>query len=137
VAKETSARFGKENVSFVHTNRIDSLREVARFDVLFSIVVLQHNPPPVIRHVLNVLLSRINSGGVGYFQLPTYRFGYSFDAEKYLATPPNLRAPEMHVLPQQELHALLEERGCRLIEIREDSSAGGDSISSRVLIQKK
>lgn len=136
-AAQNVSAFGRTNVAFLHTNTLGVLDKIQRFDVLFSIVVLQHNPPPVIRHILNVLLSRLNSGGVAYFQVPTYRFDYKFDVSAYLSSPPDLGSPEMHVLPQPELHALIEERGCRLIEIREDSSAGGQNVSSRVLVKKK
>lgn len=129
-------RFGRSNVTFVHTNKIGSLRELPTLDVFFSMVVLQHNPPPIMRHVLGILLSKLRPGGVGYFQIPTYRLGYTFDAEKYLATPLKLDIPEMHVYPQPELHALFEEQGCRLVELREDPIPG-NHISARVLVQKK
>jgi SAM-dependent methyltransferase len=135
--KENAANFGRTNIAFVHTNKIGSYREVPRFDVLFSIAVLQHNPPPVIRHILDILLGKLNSGAIGYFQVPTYRLGYSFDVASYLSAPPRHLSPEMHVFPQPELFALIEERGCRLIEIREEGTAGGNNISSRVLVQKK
>jgi len=129
-------KFGRENVTFVHTNRIDSLRELPPLDVFFSMAVLQHNPPPIMRHVLGILLSKLKPGGIGYFQVPTYRLGYGFNSEKYLAEPLKLQVPEMHVFPQPELHALFEEQDCRLIEFREDPIPG-DQISARVLIQKK
>ena len=114
MTQEAVTRFGRQNVAFLHTNKIDSLTRVPRFDALFSIVVLQHNPPPVIRYVLDVLLSRLNSGGVAYFQVPTYRFGYSFDAQEFLAAGPNLRSPPMHVLPQPDSLPCLksEAAGC-------------------------
>ena len=99
-------------------------------------VVLQHNPPPIMRHVLGLVLAKLKPGGIGYFQVPTYGLGYSFDSERYLANPPNSAEPEMHVFPQPELHALLEEQDCRLIELREDPIPG-NHISHRVLLQKK
>ena len=75
-------------------------------------------------------------GGIAYFQVPTYRLGYSFDVQKYLATPLRLGVPDMHVIPQPELHTLIENSGCRILEMREDSAAGGDHISSRLFVRK-
>ncbi len=133
--RENVGRFGRDNVTFVHTNKIDSLRELPPLDVFFSMVVLQHNPPPIMRHVLGILLSKLKPGGVGYFQVPTYRLGYRFDSEQYLAVPLKLQIPEMHVFPQPELHALFAEQDCRLIELREDPIPG-NHISARVLVQR-
>lgn len=133
---ENIRKFGRENVTLVHTNKLDSLRNLPLLDIFFSMVVLQHNPPPIMRHVLGILLSKLKPGGIGYFQVPTYRLGYSFNSEQYLAAPLNPQIPEMHVFPQPELHALFEEQDCRLIELREDP-VPGDHISARILIQKR
>lgn len=133
---ENVRKFGRENATLVHTNKLDSLRNLPPLDIFFSMVVLQHNPPPIMRHVLGILLSKLKPGGVGYFQVPTYRLGYGFNSERYLAAPLNLQIPEMHVFPQPELHALFEEQDCRLIELREDPIPG-DHISARILIQKR
>ena len=73
---------------------------------------------------------------MAYFQLPTYRLGYRFDATEYLASQPRLGDVEMHVLPQPALHALIGECGCRVVEMREDSAAAGNNISSRLLVEK-
>jgi len=134
--RENVAKFARENVTVIHTNKLDSLRDLPPLDVFFSMVVLQHNPPPIMRHVLGMVLAKLKPGGIGYFQVPTYGLGYSFNSERYLANPPNLAEPEMHVFPQPELHALLEEQDCRLIELREDPIPG-NHISHRVLLQKR
>jgi SAM-dependent methyltransferase len=130
-------KFGRHNVSFVQTNRLGVFEQLPRFDVLYSMANLQHDPPPLMRHILGALLMKLNSGGVGYFQIPTYGLDYAFDAESYLATPIVRTRPEHHFFPQAELHALIEECGCRLLELREDGTLGGNVISCRVLVQKR
>ncbi len=60
-------RFGRQNVTVLYTNKIDSLRELPPLDVFFSMVVLQRNPPPIQRHVLGIILSKLRPGGTGDF----------------------------------------------------------------------
>ena len=136
LAKRAISRFRKGNVTLRHVNTIDALNALPAFDVLFSIIVLQHNPPPVIALILRRLLAGLAAGGIAYFQLPTYIVGYAFDAAAYLAGRQSLDVPEMHVLGQSELLRIIGEAGCRVLEIREDGAAGFDAVSNRVLVQK-
>jgi SAM-dependent methyltransferase len=111
IAEGTLKRFQRGNVSFSPMSS-PSILDVDNFDVFFSILTLQHNPPPVIRLLLITALQKLRPGGVAYFQLPTYRLGYSFDVEKYLTQEVNIGGPpEMHVLPQPELLEAIEITG--------------------------
>ena len=89
------------------------------------------------RWLLTRLLGKLRPGGIAYFQIPTYIPGYTFSAEKYLASQANNRI-EMHVFPQPDLHELVRRCGCRLLEMREDGSAGESPkvISNTLLIEK-
>jgi hypothetical protein len=101
------------------------------------VIVLQHNPPPVTVWILKKLLACLNPGGVAYIQIPTYRNGYLFEAERYLQTAqPNTL--EMHFLPQHEVFRVISESGCICLEIREDGMVGDESmmLSNTFLIQK-
>jgi SAM-dependent methyltransferase len=107
-----------------------------RFDVFFSLIVLQHNPPPLIAFLLRTLLNKLEPGGLAYFQVPTYRFGYRFDPDAYIASELKLGVPEMHVLPQHVVLRIADEAGCRPLEVREDPSGSYDLISQRFLLHK-
>ena len=136
IAAEAAAGHHRTNIEFLHVDSIARLGELPVFDVFFSIIVLQHNPPPLICHMLRIVLSKLKPGGVAYFQIPTYARGYSFDATRHLSVPVALGVPEMHVVPQSVLFGLIGEAGCRLLEMREDDASGGTFISNRVLLQK-
>jgi hypothetical protein len=43
-----------------------------KVDAVVTLIVLQHNPPPVIKLILRSLLDALKQGGVAYFQLLTY-----------------------------------------------------------------
>lgn len=136
-AARSAAAFNVANITWLLTNRFAVYDEVAEFDVFFSGIVLQHNPPPVMGYMLTRLLGKLRPGGIAFFQVPTYRHGYAFSAEKYLASPAK-NAIEMHVFPQRDLLDLVRRCGCRILEIREDGSAGEGmaQISNTLLLEK-
>lgn len=136
IARDHAAGEGLANASFTALTRIDDLSALEPFDVFFSVIVLQHNPPPVMLATLDRIFAAMKPGGVGFFQLPTYMKGYAFEWESYLAQP--IGGMEMHMLPQRAIFALLERHGIRCLEVQEDSFAGDPAIfcSNSFLVQK-
>jgi len=137
LAKETAAQRGTRNIQFLHTASRHAFEALPPFDTFLSIIVLQHNPPPLIAYLLNQVLGKLRPGGIAYFQVPTYGVHYEFRLAEYLKTELPPGTPEMHVLPQPDLFRLIEERRCELLEIREDGAAGPDMVSNRLLVRKK
>ncbi len=129
-----------EGVANVELHRVGSLDDVTRLpscDLALSILVLQHNPPPVMAHLVRSLLGWLKPRGVAFFQLPTYALGYAFDATTY-ATGAAPQGIEMHVLPQPRLFGLIEEAGCSVLEVREDGWVGLPGwISDSLLVQRR
>jgi SAM-dependent methyltransferase len=126
------------NVELVHWHTVQQMQQLPQVDAIFSVITLQHNPPPVMAWMLRTLLGHLRSGGVAHIQLPTYRNGYMFEAERYLhSTPPSTL--EMHFLPQPDVFKIIEAANCRCLEIREDGMVGDEDkmLSNSFLIQKK
>jgi SAM-dependent methyltransferase len=126
-----------ENVELKHLASIYSLEELPIVDAIFSVITLQHNPPPVMAWMLRALLDRLKPNGIAYLQMPTYRNGYLFEVDRYL----NTTAPktlEMHFLPQFEIFKIIDASGCRCLEVREDGMVGDEEkmLSNTFLIQK-
>jgi SAM-dependent methyltransferase len=96
----------------------------APFDLWFSRIVLQHNPPPIIAMILRRAFALLAPGGFAVFQVPTYAAGYRFRLADYLAGLGGADGIEMHVLPQPVVFALAREAGCETLEVLEDLSAG-------------
>jgi SAM-dependent methyltransferase len=136
-AARTASGFKVTNIEWMLTNRFAIYDELETFDVFFTGIVLQHNPPPVMAYMLTRLLGKLRPGGIGFFQLPTYRLGYSFSAEEYLKKAPS-NDIEMHVFPQRPLLELVQRCGCRILEIREDGATGEtySQISNTLLVEK-
>jgi 2-polyprenyl-3-methyl-5-hydroxy-6-metoxy-1,4-benzoquinol methylase len=136
-AGQTARRLGKRNISFCRVDEPEAISRLPEFDVFFSIIVLQHNPPPIIYRILHNVLSKLKPNGSAYFQVPTYRQSYSFHIAEYLSSENRLGTPEMHVIPQPALYTLFEDLGCHLLEVREDSAAGeGAIVSNRFFVRK-
>jgi hypothetical protein len=136
VAEEEARSRGLANIAF---RRVASLAEYAsmpEIDAFFSVISLQHSTPPVQRHVLETVLSRLTPDGIGYFQIQTQTLGYSFVAEQYLADLEAHRRMENHCLPQAALFELVERAGCRVLEIREDDHCRPGKLSNTVLVKK-
>jgi SAM-dependent methyltransferase len=136
LADKVAHRFNKDNIFFLNVADFTVLETLPLFDILFSILVLQHNPPPLSYKLLSIMLRKLRPGGAAYFQILTYIAGYSFDVSTYLASQLVLGPPEMHVIPQADLLELFRETGCSLLELREDGSAGYPAISSRFFVRK-
>jgi SAM-dependent methyltransferase len=126
------------------TLRVANVRDfgmVDEFDVWFSRLVLQHNPPPVIAMVLHRALSLLAPGGIAYFQVPTHASSYRFRIADYMR---RLRDPdgpagdmEMHLLPKPVILEIAEQYGCEVLDIGQDGSTGMSDWESSVVILRK
>jgi 2-polyprenyl-3-methyl-5-hydroxy-6-metoxy-1,4-benzoquinol methylase len=128
---------GLQNVDWQHFKKLEQIKNLPMVDTIISVITLQHNPPPIIAWMLTELLGLLNSHGVAYIQIPTYRAGYLFEVERYMHT----KAPntlEMHFLPQQDIFKIIEATRCTCLEVREDGMVGAEDkmLSNSFLIQK-
>jgi SAM-dependent methyltransferase len=131
----------KNSISNTELVRIGSpaeLESLPSVDAVFSVLVLQHNPPPVIARLLTDLLKKVRRGGVAYFQIPTYRADYSFDVKGYLASNDfHQKSLEMHLLPQKTVFAIAADAGCTVLEVQPDRYTGiANEISNTFLLRK-
>jgi SAM-dependent methyltransferase len=139
LAEEAIGEAGlKARVIFHLVESPHSLIELPPADLVFSILVLQHNPPPVIAYILDKLLGSLRKGGVAFFQVPTFRERYSFDIEEYLKVPlPKEPEMEMHVLPQRHVFEIINRNNCRVMEVQPDNLTGSiDFVSNTFLVLK-
>jgi SAM-dependent methyltransferase len=112
------------HVVFKQIQSMDDLCALPNVDLVYSIIVLQHNPPPVIAALLAQLLQKIKPGGYAYFQAPTYRIGYHFRLTDYLQNEAQRKDMEMHLLPQNKIFELIQRNNAQVIEVLEDNHTG-------------
>jgi len=136
-AEQLRGRNADNRVEWLQLKSPRDLLAVEPFDVFFSIIVLQHNPPPLIKVLLKSVLSKLRSGGIAYFQVPTYGLGYRFTTDDYLRQATASAKIEMHVLPQAHLWELLHDANCQLLEVREDTATGDSLFISNTILARK
>jgi hypothetical protein len=96
-------------------------------DFFFSLIVLQHNPPPVQKKLLDFSLARIRSGGFCLFQTPdnfklSNNINYSFSASSYLRE--TAVTMDMHCLPKPAVLDILASHGMTLLDFAPDNWIG-------------
>ena len=126
-------------VTFHLIESLQSLSYLPPTDVVFSIIVLQHNPPPIIAYILDKLLASVRKGGIVYFQVPTFCELYSFDLEKYLEAPlpEEPKAYEMHFLPQRHVFDIISRNGCQVLEVQPDNLTRAVHFVSNTFLVRK
>jgi len=130
---------GSTNVDFVNISTVDDLKQLPRVDLFYSVFVLQHNPPPIIVQLLNLLFERLHVGGYALFQIPTFRRGYSFIWNDYVRKMSQgiPAKPEMHYVPQHVVFALMRAHGLELLEVQEDTHTGSPVSISNTFFGRK
>lgn len=116
-------RRGADNITLTHVADKAGLAELPEVDLVYSVIVLQHNPPPIMAFILGRLLASVRPGGHAVVQLPTYDHRYGFSIADYLE-PESVDGILMHVLPQSDVFAVIRDAGCELLEVYADHLAG-------------
>lgn len=137
IAQEAIDRSGKSNIELRHLDKPETVHDLPAFQAFYSVIVLQHNPPPVMRWLLERILQKLTPGGLGFFQLPTIGGGYAFEATAYLQQPPGIDVMEMHVLPEETVLEIIEAAGCELLEAREHDCIGDPAWVSKTFLVRK
>jgi SAM-dependent methyltransferase len=119
LAQQQAARRGIGPIGW-HRSTVAAPMPEGGWDCWYSRLVLQHNPPPVIAHLLRLAFAGLRPGGLAIFQVPTYRVGYRFSIAAHLAATGE-PAMEMHVLPQAAVFALARQAGLEVLEVRDDT----------------
>jgi 2-polyprenyl-3-methyl-5-hydroxy-6-metoxy-1,4-benzoquinol methylase len=137
-AEDYLNRENVSNVTLSHLKRVADIETLPKVDVAYSMIVLQHNPPPVIAFIIEALIRSLNPGGVAFFQVPTYRRGYAFALKDYLAEDSARGGMEMHVLPQSRIFDIAHRAGSRVLEVIDDTWTGlrEKEVSNTFVIQK-
>lgn len=113
-----------DHVELLRLRSLDDLDGPPDIDAVFSVIVLQHNPPPTMVAILQKLLLRLKPGGVAYFQVPTHALDYRFSVDDYLKHGLQAGHVEMHYLPQRRIFQIARAAGCEVLEVREDDWVG-------------
>lgn len=119
LCRHRMAAIGRENVDLRQISRLEDFDSMPEIDFFYSVIVLQHNSPPIQKAILRTLLGKVKAGGGALFQIPTEMPGYSFEARSYLDTsPPEM---EIHGLPKAVVLEEIRRAGLQVIDLLPDS----------------
>jgi SAM-dependent methyltransferase len=137
-ARERLRQENIDNVEFVLLEGPHGLSRLQGVDIFFSLIVLQHNPPPIICDILGRAFHGLASGGIAFFQAPTYGLGYKFALQDYYEGEYNRGDMEIHFVPQQEIFELFDRHNMSPIEVRQDHCIGNyDRWLSNTFLARK
>ena len=108
--EEKVKELGISTIETMLLQSIEDLDTLRNIDLFYSIITLQHNPPPIQKILLEKILQKINKGGYFVFQIPTYNKNYTFKIDEYRKKIHS--GMEMHCLPMQEIFSILSKAGC-------------------------
>ncbi|MGD9879906.1 MAG: methyltransferase domain-containing protein [Reyranella sp.] len=136
-ARARSHEIGRGNITY-RVSMLPHFGMTMPFDLWFSIIVLQHNPPPIMAMILQRMLRLLRPGGLAVFQVPTYAPGYEFNVDEYLTSPVAPGGIETHYLPQPSLFRIIDDAGGLVTELVEDGYVGiPGALSNTVVVTKK
>lgn len=126
------------NIDYIDLSSLSALMSLPKSDIVISILVLQHNPPPLSLFIVRNLLASLRAGGVAYLQIISVGTNYSFCLSEYLKRDTASDTMELHVLPQQYIFREATMCDCNIIEVYPDRYLGIEGwISNTFLIQKE
>jgi SAM-dependent methyltransferase len=135
-AEQRAQETDTTNVTF-HLCSETFFEPLEKCDVFYSCIVFQHNPPPIIKHLIKNALQALKLDGIAIFQVPTYIVGYRFNTLEWLGTD-HVLDMQMHCLPQQKIFEIIAEENCAPLEVREDNSTGAlDKFISNTFVVRK
>lgn len=131
------AYMAEEGVTNVETRLMQGLEDfddLPDADFFFSVITLQHNPPPIQKLILRKIFQRLKPGGLVLFQALGEAEHYTFEAESYLSgAAPEM---EMHVLPRAVILAEMRDQGLYPLDVVADAHTG-DIIGSVTIYGRK
>lgn len=135
-AREICERKGISNTEFYKSN--DQITSFGKFDLIFSVITLQHIPPPLMKQYIHQLLSMLNPKGLAFLHFPIEAEGYKFLENKFITEKGNEKHWDMHVLPAKEARKIILKEGCTLLELdlAASNQCGGKWKSAYFIIEK-
>ncbi len=126
---------GLKQVEFYKSS--DDILSYGSFDFIFSVITLQHIPPPLMKSYIDQLLQMLKSKGIAFLHLPTEAKGYKFFEKNYFFKKGQKLSWSMHVLAQPVVEKLIKKNKCQLIHLdRELDLCEGKWKSAIFLIRK-
>jgi SAM-dependent methyltransferase len=135
LARSAANKAGVSTIRFMLVDEF--LRKRERADLIYSLITLQHNPPPLIVFFLSKIFHSLRAGGIAIFQVPCALWGYRFKVSDYLAQAPLAAEIEMHAVPQEAVFKTARQSDCDIIEANLTGRIGSIGLSYLFVVRKR
>ena len=126
------------HLKYIKINKQKDIEDLPNVDLIYSVLVLQHNPPPISSIIIKQFCRCLNPNGIAIFQIPTYNYYYKFIEKDYISSIISADEIDMHVLSQKEIFDIILKNNCKIIEIKKDFWTGRlEDLSQTFVIQKE
>ena len=121
----SDARNRKLGITNVITHTLLSPNDLGQFgpiDFFMGQSVLQCNPPPIQRAMIESLMQNLKPGGIALFDAPDWLEGYTFSTKSFMETGPNT-AVDTHCFPKSDMLKLIRDQGAELLDFTPEFTA--------------
>lgn len=105
-----------KNTDFIHLENLNKIY-IPPYSFFYSKIVFQHNPPPLTKYLLNLILDSILPNGIFVLQLVTGIKNYSFSINNYLQNIDVIDNQELHAFPLSELFKILKSKNVYILDV--------------------
>lgn len=77
------AHYSEKNFNIERLESWKDIEKLQKFDLIYSLITLQHNTPPIIEVTLRSLLKKLKDGGIALLHIPLTANNYKFDPQEY------------------------------------------------------
>jgi SAM-dependent methyltransferase len=103
-----------------------------KIDIIYSLLVFQHNRPPMIKKYITLLLELLNTNGIAVFHIPYYIPNYEYRQENWQGK----NIMEMHALKKKEVIYLSNKLNCEILSIYNVNYCSKDIKDAIYIIRK-
>lgn len=136
IASEICKKLNIPQAQFYNSN--ESVTQFGNFDFIFSVITLQHIPPPLMKNYIAQLLSKLNPKGIAFLHFPVSAEGYKFLEKKFLIDSSEKATWHMHVLSEKDARKIIKRERCRVLQIdKEEDFCHGKWESAMFIVEKE
>lgn len=129
----------KEKLSNITLMEIQSVSDlkIPPFDLFYSQIVLQHNPPPIAAYIVGEIFASARPGAYIVMQAVTHINDYVFDPAQYLKQAGSIDDQELHPVPLEYIIRRAYENGLRALNVYRDGNISDHNITSTKFIFRR
>lgn len=124
-----------KNAECIEIGDLSDLDKLPHSNLIYSLIVLQHNTPPVMAIIISKLLTSLKSEGIAVLHVPIADPNYYFDPIQYLNSKKSGGRMEMHILPKNNINELAGLNNCSIVATYSNGGTGSQ-YSEWIVFQK-